>query len=305
MPVLVYALQPFGEGNPQLTKPRSIMLTLVGIGIVAVVIWQLTIPWHERVLARSKRVALLQELQPITLKNCVLKRFGSRNDGGYLLCDNLSDGIQSAYSYGVGVNDDFGCDVSKRFGVPVHQYDCFDAARPTCNGGTFAFNNQCIGPRPETDKDTRAFDTLQNQISRNQDAGKRLILKIDVEGAEWESLLATPDAVLDQVDQIAMELHLPVEVSKRAETTIVVNERHLEMIRKLKRRFHVVNLHFNNFACMLKADPLPAWAFQVLMVNKRIGVPDPAAPAPAPFNALNAPDNAERPDCQLPAGRSS
>ena len=32
-------------------------------------------------------------------------------------------------------------------------------------------------------------------------------MKIDVEGAEWDSLMATPDAVLDSIDQLAMELH--------------------------------------------------------------------------------------------------
>jgi hypothetical protein len=34
-------------------------------------------------------------------------------------------------------------------------------------------------------------------------------------------------------------------------------------------------------------------------VNKRIGVPDPAAPFPAPMSPLNAPDSPTWPDCQL------
>ena len=53
------------------------------------------------------------------------------------------------------------------------------------------------------------------------------------------------------------------------------------MLRKLKRNFYLVNLHFNNWSCTPKAAPLPAWAYQVLWVNKRIGVLDPAAPVPA------------------------
>jgi hypothetical protein len=281
-----------------MSKPRWIALTLIVLGMVSVAAWQWARPERaQRGLGRSERVALLEELQPVVLKNCTLKRFGSANDGGYLLCDNLSEGIQSAYSYGVGANDELGCDVAKRYGVPVHQYDCFDPARPTCGGGVFVFHNECIGPRPERDKEQRVFDTLQNQISKNNDAGKRLIVKMDVEGSEWNALHATPGAVLDQIDQMPMELHIDTTTRQG------VNQRHLEVLRKLKQKFHVVNLHFNNHACHPLYEPLPAWAFQVLLVNKRLGVLDQSAPMPAPVSALNAPDNPAAPDCQLSSGR--
>jgi len=255
-----------------------------------VTIWLSAQLWFS--LGRPARAAMLAELQPVTLKNCILKRFGSANDGGYLLCDNLSEGIGSAYSYGVGPNDEFGCEVSRRYKVSVHQYDCFDPSRPACNGGGFVFHNQCIGVRPGRDKQQRVFDTLQNQIVGNQDAGKRLIVKIDVEGAEWDSLLATPDAVFDQIDQLAIEFHISWFYG--------VNDRHLQLVRRLKQTFFPVNLHFNNWACSRALGPLPARVFQVLWVNKRLGELDEKAPWPAPVSALNAPDNPNRPDCQLP-----
>src|SRR5262252_8751933 len=50
----------------------------------------------------------------------------------------------------------------------------------------------------------------------------------------------------------------------------------VEVIRKLKQNFYLVNLHFNNWSCTWKAAPLPAWAYQTHWVNKRIGVLDPA-----------------------------
>ena len=78
----------------------------------------------------------------------------------------------------------------------------------------------------------------------------------------------------------------------------------VEALRKLKRNFYLVNLHFNNWSCTPKAAPLPAWAYQVLWVNKRIGVRDPAAPFPAPMSPLNAPDSPTWADCQLSAPRS-
>ena len=235
-------------------------------------------------------MTLLRELRPVTLKNCTLARYGGPNDGGYLMCANLIAGIESAYSHGIDTEDNWGCQVSREFGVPVHQYDCFTPHRPACEGGRPVYHNECIGPKTAT-VDSRPFDTLTNQISKNGDSGKRLIVKMDVEGAEWDSLLATPQAVLDGIDQLPMELH-------------GVNElRFLQLVRKLKRTFYLVSLHFNNHACSADAAPLPAWAYQVLFVNKRLGIPDPLLPAREPGSAPDAPDHQGAPDCQLPAAK--
>ena len=91
---------------------------------------------------RKLREAILAELQPVALKNCTLKRFGSANDGGYLMCENLIEPLDTGYSYGVGPNDDWGCEVSRRYHVPVHEYDCFDPARPICDGGTICLSQR-------------------------------------------------------------------------------------------------------------------------------------------------------------------
>ena len=240
--------------------------------------------WY--VSARQLRQSIMAELQPVALKNCTLQRFGSANDGGYLMCGNLLDNLDAGYSYGVGHNDDWGCDVSRRYGVPVHQYDCFDPSRPTCKGGTFVFHNVCVGPRAE-EKDSRVFDTLENQIRANGHSGRPLVFKIDVEGAEWEALEVAADELLATIPQLAMELH-------------GYNDRRmLEVLRKLNRHFYLVNLHFNNWSCTSWAAPFPAWAYQVLWVNKRIAEIDPSVPIPAPMSSLNAPDAISEPECQL------
>jgi hypothetical protein len=243
--------------------------------------------WNQR-RDRGVRQALLDELQPVVLSNCTLERVGSAHDGGYLMCANLITGLQVAYSYGVGPNDDWGCAVSRQHSVPVHQYDCFDPARPVCAGGQFIFHNECVSDRAQT-MGAQVFDTLANQIGRNGDTARRKLVKIDVEGAEWDALLQTPDEVLDGIDQMPMELHGFHEA------------RMLEVVRKLKRTFHVVNLHFNNYGCTDEADPFPSRAYQVLLVNKRLGVVDSSSPMPAPRHPLNAPDQPGIPDCQLVA----
>jgi hypothetical protein len=271
-------------------KRKSLRITFVIVvftAAIAIVIGALA----HAAAGRKLREAILAELQPVALKNCTLKRFGCANDGGYLMCENLIEPLDAAYSYGVGRNDDWGCEVSRRYHVPVHQYDCFDPARPTCNGGTFVFHDECVGDRAEHRK-SRFFDTLENQISKNGNTGRRLIIKMDIEGGEWESLLAAPDELLASIPQLAMEMHG------------YDDPRIVEVLGKLKRNFYLVNLHFNNWSCTSKAAPLPAWAYQVLWVNKSIGIVDPNEPIPAPMSALNAPDSATWPDCQLPTPRS-
>src|SRR5262245_13804001 len=136
-----------------------------------------------RTTARQVRQKLLAELRPVTLSNCRIERFGGPNDGGDLMCGNLLGRGQSAYSYGIGPADDWGCQISGTLRVPLHQYDCFDPGRPVCPNGRAVFHDECIGPTTET-IDGRVFDSFTRQVTRNGDAGKTLIMKIDVEGAE-------------------------------------------------------------------------------------------------------------------------
>lgn len=152
------------------------------------------------------RQRLFAEIQPVKLANCEFERFGEDHDGGYLLCGNLLSEVRSGYSYGISGYDKWGCDVSTKLGVSVHEYDCFNLTRPVCSTGTAVFHGACIGNAARVE-DGRPFDTLEHQVSQNGDAGKRLVVKMDVEGAEWESVLGASDDVLQRIDQMAVEFH--------------------------------------------------------------------------------------------------
>ena len=143
----------------------------------------------------QQRQALFDLLQPVALTNCEMERFGEANDGGYLMCGNLLDGVRSGYSYGISGYDGWGCQIAKTLDLPVHQYDCFDTTQPTCLFGETIFHAECVGDVAET-IDGRLFDTVANQFARNGDSGKRIVMKIDVEGAEWDTLLTMPDQTL-------------------------------------------------------------------------------------------------------------
>ena len=263
----------------RLWRLAVLMVLVVLAAELGYAVWQYT---------RTKQIrqSLYAAVEPVTVTNCDLKRFGDANDGGYLLCGNLLTEAQVAYSYGINATDNWGCQISKTLKVAVHQYDCFNTGVPECPGGDTRFHAECVGPEPST-MDGLLFDSVSNQVSKNGDAGKRLVMKMDVEGAEWASLVTTPDAVLNEIDQLAVEFH---EVEKPT---------FLATIERLKQFFHIAHVHLNNFDCGPGFEPFPSQVFEVLFVSKRLGKIDSSinARGPSPLDAPNSPLIA---DCQAP-----
>jgi hypothetical protein len=240
---------------------------------------------------RDVREALHAALAPMHITNCELQRFGSVNDGGYLMCGNLLKPAQAVYSYGIDGNDAWGCDVAGPLNIPLHQYDCFNTAAPRCSGNAVPqFHAECVGPARAT-VEGRPFDTIAAQIDTNGDTGKRLIMKMDVEGWEWRSLAAAPDHVLQAIDQLAIEFH---RVEDRA---------YLETTARLNEFFYVAHVHTNNYECRPGFEPFAGPVFEALLVNKRIAVADPSVDARGP-SPLDAPNNPAFADCQAPAPKS-
>jgi len=144
--------------------------------------------------AADARRELFQELRPVTLANCTMRRYGAPRDGGYLMCENLMDEARSAYSYGIDARDEWGCDIAQQLRSTVHEYDCFNLTRPACGGGSLSFHEECVGAAKET-IDGRPYDSMAGQIERNGDAGRRHVVKIDVEGAEPDVLRGMTDLI--------------------------------------------------------------------------------------------------------------
>ncbi len=230
------------------------------------------------------RQSLFDLLRPVALSNCTLERFGETNDGGYLMCGNLLDSVQVGYSYGISGYDKWGCDISTKLQVRLHQYDCFNTTVPACPGGDTVFHPECVGDASKTE-DGRVFDTLASQLAKNGDRGKHIALKIDVEGAEWNSFLHASDDVLQQIDQMAVEFHG------------VEDEKYLRVVERLTRFFHVAHIHFNNASCLDGLAPFPSWAYEVLFVSRRLGVVDPSRTAGG-LHDLDARNNPAFDDCQ-------
>ena len=269
-----------------MSRGRTLLYGAFGLVVIGLLVaaWQYT---------RDKQVrqALFDALAPVTVANCELARFGDANDGGYLLCGNLLN-VQAAYSYGINGTDNWGCEVSRKLAIPAHQYDCFNTEVPVCGGGDTRFNAACVAANSFVDGG-RPFGTMREHIAKNGDTGKRLVVKMDVEGSEWASLLQAPDEVLGNIEQLVVEFH-GVEQAATVRT-----------IARLKELFYIANVHHNNFSCEPGLDPFPGEIFEVLLVSKRVATAG-AAPRAKRYSALDAPNATWLPDCQeLTADTSS
>ena len=269
-----------------MTKRTALDLAaLLVAGIVIVFNLHAFTDFARELLKRHHRKELFAELKPVRLANCTLARFGNTHDGGYLMCGNLLGDVRSAYSYGIGGRDEWGCAMAQTLAVPVHEYDCFDTRRPDCAGVRSVFHEECVG-EALTDANGRVFDTLASQIARNGDAEKRLVVKMDIEGAEWQVLHAASDEIFARIDQLVVEFH---------ETD---QGQFVDVLRKLKRSFFIAHVHFNNSACAEGVRPFPSRAYEVLFVRKSLAEVSarrgtPVLPAP-----LDRPNYPSVPDCQ-------
>ena len=199
-----------------MTRRSFWLLAAVGLALVAAVVNNQVRVYRGRQLRAAEQQAraavvlarqgLFDMLRPVALSNCQLERFGEVHDGGYLMCANLLENVQAGYSYGISGYDQWGCDISTRLNIAVHQYDCFDTTVPACPTGRTVFHAECVGDATTT-TDGRSFDTIERQLATNGDRSKHIVLKIDVEGAEWASFMAAPDELLQRIDQMAVEFH--------------------------------------------------------------------------------------------------
>lgn len=187
--------------------------------------------------------ALLRSLRPCaTCKRH--SRYGERNDGGYVMCDDDMDrgGLKAAYSYGIHGSDLWGNAISEKYKIPVFEYDCYDPKRPAkCPTCDLRFHNECITnntapPHPK-------FRTLSQHLQRNGHSAAEessMLLKIDVEGTEWSVFETESAENLRKFREIVGEFHFLEDVKRhegflKAVTTI------------LDAGFVVDHIHGNNY----------------------------------------------------------
>ncbi len=148
---------------------------------------------------RADLAALIRSLRPLE-SGRELVRVGPDGDGGYLLPDDL-DGIRYAFSPGVSDESGFEADLARR-GMQVMLAD-YSVDGPAEENAAFRFDKRFVGSFPSDM--TMTMDAWK--AATVGDYAGDLLLQMDIEGAEFETILATSPALLGQFRIVVIEFH--------------------------------------------------------------------------------------------------
>jgi hypothetical protein len=164
---------------------------------------------------------------------------GEKGDGSYVILDDF-DKIKIAYSFGIFNKVQFDEELANR-GIDVYMYDHTINSLPYTNSH---FHWKKIGVRGKNTKDNNLKTLEELIIENNHIKENNMILKMDVEGAEWESLKDLPGKFLNKFKYILIEYHF---LNPEAEGQLYYNV--LKKIHKYHQPFyfrcHMRNLIVN------------------------------------------------------------
>ena len=170
-------------------------------------------------------------------------RVGCEHDGGYVMHDFSSSEVDGALSIGVGPDVSWDIDVVRK-GIKVDLFDPTIRRMPEKVPGGH-FHKIGIGPVESSDPEYLPLPKLR-EIAGLGDASN-IVLKIDVEGAEWTSLRNLPEGELSRYSQIAIEMHNLGRVVEQKFFDSVI-----DVLKSLATNHTPIHLHANNYAPLNK-----------------------------------------------------
>jgi hypothetical protein len=200
--------------------------------------------FHAGPRTRASEVRnLIKALRPVAA-GMPLVRLGPDGDGGYLVPDDLA-GIDYAFSPGVSTESGFEAALAER-GMRVFLAD-YSVERPSIEHPNFTFDKRFIGGLSN-----ETFMTLDEWKERKIGATTSdLLLQMDTEGAEYESLLGASPPLLRQFRIMVIEFHDLHELWSAPFFGIAAR-----VFRKILGTHAVVHIHPNNCCGSVKSRGL-------------------------------------------------
>jgi hypothetical protein len=199
-------------------------------------------------------------LSPMDVKDGKYVRVGKSNDGGYIMLDNAhKNQIDAAYSFGIS-NDVSWDEVIADSGVDVFMYDPTIKKLPKPHPKFHFFKTGITGHEKKNN-----FSTLRELIANNGHATyNNMIMKMDVEGCEWDGFLETPLEVMNQFSQFMVEFHdLSYAVYNSTYSSIVA------ALKKINQTHQSIHIHANNgFIPLWIADLVLPGSLEVTYIRR-------------------------------------
>jgi hypothetical protein len=189
--------------------------------------------WLEHASDLNEVHALIRSLAPKPIEQRLI-RIGADGDGGYLLPDDLND-INFVISPGVSTEIGFDLEVASR-GINVLMADASVSGPPVAHE-RFNFVKKFIDVFEDVEN-TR-LDSLIKSTTITQK--KDNILQMDIEGAEYRTLLDLSEEALKAFRIMVIEFHHLDKILAKFPFEIIQ-----ATFQKLLRHHHVVHIHPNN-----------------------------------------------------------
>lgn len=208
---------------------------------------------------------LAKELTPLDISGSNKIRIGTENDGGYVVTPEAFLNSEIMMSYGIDRDITFEMQTIENYKLKVYAFDGGVKAEDFETHPNLSIFEECIGndeflySQQESSNKVRSYE---QQLKAVNASNKKVFLKMDIEGAEYEAIESIKDELLKNIQGIVIELH-GIKFIKN-------HKKILKLIKKLNQYFIIYHVHGNNFARNLRFFPnktLPH-AIELSLINK-------------------------------------
>ncbi|QLL22941.1 hypothetical protein DLE03_00810 [Actinobacteria bacterium IMCC25003] len=185
--------------------------------------------------AKSEVLNLLGRIRPQDNGHRLI-RVGGPGDGGYLIPDDLT-GISECFSPGSNKLSNFESEIAQNWQIKSFICDSVDE-KPSDLTALQDFTEAWVGPAT----DGKKYISLEDWVEEKSQSQGDLMLQIDIEGAEFLTLLAASTHLLNRFRIVVIELHFLEALKNKW----AFDQIYFPFFDKILSEFDVVHLHPNN-----------------------------------------------------------
>lgn len=186
-------------------------------------------------------------LTPMDITGAGFVRLGRQHDGGYVMVDAFGPNtIDAAYGFGIATDTSWDAAVAA-YGIDVLMFDHTISPLPNVPGCR-AFPIGVTGFK----KGAKLRTLRELLVEHGHSLSSRLVMKMDIEGAEWDVFDEADSSVIGQFSQIAVEFHRLTDAVHRESNLRKVTR----VLTKINRTHQSVHVHGNVLRLPLWVGPL-------------------------------------------------